>query len=59
MNEISEFTQWFKLEYAQNVLETNVSLAAVSELLSGAWVDLAALEECEHWFQESEENEQN
>jgi len=53
MSEITEYTQWCRMEDMREVLETEIIiLAAVSELLSGAWKDLAALEECEYWFQE-------
>jgi len=59
MSEITEYTQWCRIEDMRELLEMKAStLAAVSELTSGAWKDLAALEECEHWFQEKE-NEQN
>jgi len=51
MSEITEHTQWCRMEDMREFLETNAStLAAVSELTSGAWKDLAALEECQHWM---------
>jgi len=58
MIEAAEHTEWSILEYAQNVLEREIHLAAVSGLLSGAWKDLAALEECEFWFKGARQTEQ-